>query len=67
MSQEQAWALACEAYHAAERAADETYAVAIFCAQAQDVYAIGDAEAQFDAAMRTARNALDVARFAWQA
>lgn len=67
MNQEQAWELACKAYDAAELAADEQYAVAIFCAQAQDVYAIADAEAQFDLDMRTARLALDVARFAWQA
>ena len=67
MNQEQAWELACEAYDAAEQAADEQYAVSIFCAQAQDVYAIGDAEEQFDLAMRIARQALDVARFEWQA
>jgi hypothetical protein len=67
MNQEQAWTLAREAYEDAAELADEQYAVAIFCAQAQDVCAIGDAEAQFDLDMRTARLALDVARFAWQA
>ena len=65
MNQEQAWKLACEAYDAAELAADEQYAVSIFCACAPQ--AIGDAEAQFDADMLIAREALDVARFAWQA
>ena len=62
MNQEKAWELARAIYDAAEQKADETYAVSIFCA-----CAIGDAEAQFDLAMRSARAALDVARFAWQA
>lgn len=67
MNQEQAWKVACEVYDAAERAADEQYAVSIFCADASNVYAIADAEAQFDLDMSNARMALDVARFAWQA
>jgi hypothetical protein len=66
MNQEQAWKMACEAYDAAEFAADEQYAVSIFCASCAP-QAIGDAEAQFDADMRIARRKLDVARFAWQA
>ena len=70
MTQEQAWSIACEAYDAALALADEAYAVSMFCASALigvDVHAIGDAEARFDLAMRDARAALDVARFAWQA
>ena len=70
MNQEQAWKLACEAYDAAELAADEQYAVSLFCACATSgvpAHVIGDVEAQFDLAMRIAREALDAARFAWQA
>lgn len=70
MNQEKAWELARKAYDAAELAADEQYAVSIFCACATGgvpAHAIGDAEAQFDLAMRIARQTLDVARFAWQA
>jgi len=65
VTQEQAWSIACDAYDAAEEAADEQYAVSIFCAQSNR--AIADAEAEFTLAMRNAREALNVARFEWQA
>jgi len=71
MNQEQEFELACLAYDAAAEQADEAYAVAMFCAcsltMEEKNKAIADIEARFDGAMRVARKALDVARFAWQA
>jgi hypothetical protein len=68
MNQEQAFELVCEAYDAAEHAADEQYAVAMFCACANSLSreeknkASAEAEAQFDCAMRAALKALNDAR-----
>tara|TARA_R110000868_G_scaffold181439_4_gene422402 strand:- start:12687 stop:12896 length:210 start_codon:yes stop_codon:yes gene_type:complete len=60
--------IACEVYDAAERAADEQYALALFLASANSLTreeknrAIGNAEAQFDVAIRVAFRALNDAR-----
>ena len=60
--------IACEVYDAAERAADEQYALAIFLSAANSLsreeknIAIANAEAQFDVSIRVAFRALNDAR-----
>ena len=65
------WELACGLFSQAEQTAENTWGVEMFLATAngmsesQKNIASANAEAQFDAAMREARKALDVARKAY--